>query len=219
MSLDFGDNETMTKLKWIIWPATGLVIIWSIVSAWSISSYGARSEERQADAIVVLGAAAWGARPSPVFRERINHAVNLYHGGYAPRIIFTGGKVPGDRFAESEVAQAYAIRQGVAPEDTLVETWSTNTEENLAYARQIATEAGLSTFIVVSDPFHMKRAMLIAEDLGLEAYSSPTPTSRYRSFATQSVFLMRETYFYQRYRLAQVLSERLDDLIASLGAR
>lgn len=106
--------------------------------------------------------------------------------------------------AESEVAQQYAIKQGVALEDILVETFSKTTEQNLYHAQQLAIEHHLISLIIVSDPLHMKRAMLIAEDLGLTAYSAPTPTTRYRSFDTKLGFLVRETLYYQRYQLHRI---------------
>ncbi len=103
--------------------------------------------------------------------------------------------------AESEVAQQYAIKQGVAWDDILVETFSETTEQNLYYAQQLAIAHHLTSVIIISDPLHMKRAMLIAKDLGLTAYSAPTPTTRYRSFGTKLRFLVRETLYYQRYQL------------------
>jgi len=195
----------MLKFKRIVLLLTSILALWLSFSAWSIYSFAAVTDNRPADAIVVLGAAAWGVRPSPVFRERINHAIDLYHNGYAPLIIFTGGKLEGDLYTESEVARQYAIDRGVAAQDILVETVSTSTAENLHYAGQIAADHNLATLIIVSDPLHMKRAMLIAQDLGLDAYSSPTPTSRYRTLGPQTEFLMRETYFYQKYRLYRLL--------------
>lgn len=188
-------------MKQIALIAGFVLLVWTGYSAWSIASYAAYSGERRADGIIVLGAAPWGNRPSPVFRERINHAIRLYREGYASTIIFTGGGGGNNMLAESEVAQQYAIKQGVALDDILVETLSKTTEENLYYAQQLAIDHHLTSLIIVSDPLHMKRAMLIAEDLGLTAYSAPTPTTRYRSFDTKLRFLVRETLYYQRYQL------------------
>jgi len=171
------------------------------VSACTIALYANYANERQADSIIVLGAATWGNQPSPVFRERINHAIELWQQGYAPIIIFTGGTDDDEEAAEAEVARQYAIKHGVPPDSILIETVSRTTEQNLYYAKQLIVEHDLADSLIVSDPLHMKRAMLMAEDMGLEAYSSPTPTTRYRSWRTQLVFLARETYFYQTYLL------------------
>lgn len=189
-----------TKLR-VTLTLIGLLTIWIGYSGWSIFSYADYSNEEKADGIIVLGAAVWGDQPSPVFRERINHAINLYKDGYANTIIFTGGKDGDNELSEAEIAKQYATERGIAPDNILVEPFSRTTEQNLCYAQQLAVAHHLRTLIIVSDPLHMKRAMLIAEDIGLKAYSSPTPTTRYRSFITRVEFLIRETYYYQRYLL------------------
>jgi uncharacterized SAM-binding protein YcdF (DUF218 family) len=189
------------KLKQFVFVFILILLVWTSFSAYSIASYANHSTETQADGIIVLGAAVWKSQPSPVFRERINHAIELYKSGYASVIIFTGGKDDNNRLAESEVAKQYAVVRGIPANDILVETVSKTTEQNLYYAKQLASDHRLATLIIVSDPLHMKRAMLIAKDMGLQAYSSPTPTTRYRSWETQLEFLIREVYYYQRYLL------------------
>jgi uncharacterized SAM-binding protein YcdF (DUF218 family) len=192
--------STLT-LKRIALMPVGVLLAWTSFSAWSIYSYAGYSDKAKADGIVVLGAAAWKDQPSPVFQERINHAVQLYKDGYAPIIVFTGGKGDGEDVAESEAARQYAIKCGARPEAILVETQSKTTEQNLYYAGRLAADHQLKTLIIVSDPLHMKRAMVIAQDMGLKAYSSPTPTTRYQSFMAKLQFLARETYYHQRYLL------------------
>jgi uncharacterized SAM-binding protein YcdF (DUF218 family) len=189
------------------WPRVALLLIaapclWIALLGGRIYTYGWVSDSTPADAAVVLGAAVYRDRPSPVFRERINHAVDLYRSGRVGYLIFTGGFGPGDNFAESEAARDYAIASGVPAEAILIETVSTDTEENLAEAREIVAEMGFERILVVSDPLHMLRAMSIAADLGLDAASSPTPTSRYESLRTQMIFLAREIYFYSAYLFA-----------------
>ncbi|MCB0196821.1 MAG: YdcF family protein [Anaerolineae bacterium] len=181
------------------------VVIWLGFSAWSIAAFAGVSDDVEADAIIVLGAAAWGSRPSPVFRERINHGIYLYEQGQAGKLIFTGGQAEGDPLSEAEVARDYAVAHGIDPDDILIETTSTSTRLNLLYAKEVAEANNLDSFILVSDPLHMKRAVLIAHDLGLDVYSSPTPTTRYRSTKRQTQFLLRETYFYQKYLLLRPL--------------
>jgi uncharacterized SAM-binding protein YcdF (DUF218 family) len=182
--------------------ASALVLVGG--TAASIYRYGRIDDAEKADAASVLGAAAWGRRPSPVLRERLNHAILLYRQGYVPRLLFTGGQAKKSDPAESEVSRRYAIQQGVPAADILIEARSRSTEENLFYAREVARAHRLSTFLLVSDPLHMKRAMAIARDLGMDAHSSPTATSRFQSFGSQLPFLARETYFLLRYRLRHV---------------
>jgi uncharacterized SAM-binding protein YcdF (DUF218 family) len=161
-------------------------------------------EARPADAAIVLGAAVFRDRPSPVLRERINHAIWLYENSYVDVIILTGGVGWNDARSEAEVARQYALARGVPAAATLVETTSVNTLENLLNAQQVASAHNLHSFLLVSTPYHMKRAMAMAEDLDMEAYSSPTHTTRWISQATQSRAYMREVAGYIAYLLLRV---------------
>ncbi|MEN0641901.1 YdcF family protein [Alkalicoccobacillus gibsonii] len=166
---------------------------------YSIWAFTETNELVQADAAIVLGAAVWEGEPSPVFRERIHHSIWLYNNGYVDKIIFTGGRSEADLYAESEVARNYALERGVPENDGLIETKSTITEENLKEALSVLHLEGLETFTLVSDPLHMKRAMVMAQQLGMEAYSSSTPTTAYTTLATQVPFLLRELMYYMGY--------------------
>ena len=145
---------------------------------------------------MVLGAAAWDARPSPVFKERIRHAVKLYKAGKIQAIVFTGGRGSGARFAESEVGRNFARGLGVPDEVMHIETKSLKTIENLHAAKRIADTEMFSNLLIVSDPLHMCRAMAVARHLDLLAAPSPTPSTRYRSFKTKADFALRETLYY-----------------------
>lgn len=177
----------------------GSFLIFVAYSAFSIWSFGKEIQLDNTDVAVVLGAAVWDDEPSPVLRERINHSIWLYEKGYVEKIIFTGGKGDWDKFAESEVARNYAIEHHVDPEDILIETKSRITEENLKYAYDTATDEGFETFAIVSDPLHMKRAILMAKNTKMEAYSSPTQSSVYKTLNSKIPFLFRELFFYIGY--------------------
>lgn len=176
-----------------------IFLVFICYSAYNIWSFSDRVQFVKSDAAVVLGAAVWDGEPSPVFRERINHSIWLYENDYVDKIIFTGGRGDGDKYAESEIARDYAIKNNVDPEDILIETKSTITEENLKYAYDIATNNNLKTFLIVSDPLHMKRAILMAKDTGMNAYSSPTQTSVYKTLNSKVPFFFREIFFYTGY--------------------
>lgn len=178
-----------------------LGLVFGLVVAAEVYRYSQQTDERPADAAVVLGAAVWRDQPSPVLRERINHAIDLYRSGRVQVIIFTGGIGERDMLAESEVARQYAIARGVPAEAILIETRSTSTYENLAFARQVAAEHGLNSFLIVSTPYHMKRAMALARDLDMEAYTSPTRTIRWISPYTQTRAYVREVVGYMAYLL------------------
>lgn len=169
--------------------------------AFSIWSFGNKSQLVKTDAAIVLGAAVWDNKPSPVLRERINHAIWLYDNNYVNKIIFTGGKGEESKYSESEISRDYAIKNDVSSDDIIIETKSRITEENIKYAYEIATEKNLKTFTIVSDPLHMKRAMLMAKNTGINAYSSPTPSSVYKTLNSQVPFLLRELFFYTGYIL------------------
>lgn len=175
------------------------ILIFIAYSAFSIWSFSKKVQLVKTDVAVVLGAAAWDDEPSPVLRERVNHSIWLYEHGYVDKIIFTGGKGDGDKFAESEVAKVYAIKNNVNSEDILIETYSKITEENLRYAYDIATEKNFETFTIISDPLHMKRAILMAKNTGMEAYSSPTQSSVYKTWTSKIPFFIRELFFYTGY--------------------
>jgi uncharacterized SAM-binding protein YcdF (DUF218 family) len=193
--------------KWLVLVAVALIstLLLAISStASNIYLYGNSSNNIKADAAIVLGAAVWGEEPSPVFRERINHAINLYKNGYVKTIIFTGGVGESHEPAEAIVGKKYAIAQQVKAGDIFTETQSRTTHQNLKNALEVAKTHQLSKFLIVSDPLHMKRAVLMARGLGMDAHSSPTPTTRYRSFHSQMEFLSRETYFYFVYLVFKI---------------
>lgn len=175
--------------------------VWALFTAFSIYSFAQLDETTPADAAIVLGAAVYREQPSPVFRERINHAITLYQQGTVDALIFTGGVGRNDDRAESEAAREYALAAGIPEEAIYIETISTDTFQNLEQAQLIMQRHGFGIALIVSDPLHMQRAMSIAEDLDIEAYSSPTTTSRYESLRSQIWFLVREVLFNMSYTL------------------
>lgn len=180
-----------------------LALLWLIGVAVWINWVGQRDDAQPADAIIVLGAAAYDANPSPVFEERIRHGLDLHRQGLAGKLIFTGGYGgSAARFSESQVARRYALRHGVSEDAILIESVSRNTLENLQQAVLLMQAHDLHSAIIVSDPLHMSRALRISRDVGIDAVGSPTPTSRFRTFATQWRFLLAEVYFFHRDLIA-----------------
>ena len=176
-----------------------LLLLWLLgVAAWIIW-VGDRDQAAPADAIIVLGAAAYDAKPSPVFEERIRHGLELYRQGYAPKLIFTGGfGGTGARFSESQVARRYALKQGIPARDILIESRSRTTRQNLVEAKRLMEARGMRRAILVSDPLHMARALRLSDELGIDALASSTPSTRFRSFHTSWRFLAQEIYFFHR---------------------
>lgn len=191
-------------LKYIALGLCAAVIIYAAGTAVSIWNYASVDETRPADAAIVLGAGTADGEVSPVFRERINHGVWLYQSGYVNRLILTGGYGKGNTHSDAYTARQYAISLGVPEEDILIEEESTITQENIANAKAMMDAQSCQSALLVSDPLHMKRAMGMARDCGLEAYSSPTPTTRYVSLNTKLPFLAREVFFYLGYQAYRI---------------
>ncbi len=128
----------------------------------------------QVDALVVLGAAQYDGRPSPQLRARLNHALMLWQRDAAALIVVTGGKRAGDRFTEAETSRDYLVARGVPAEAIVVEPRGTSTFESLAAVRDDDVTRTLQRVVVVSDPYHVMRAQLVARELGFDATSSAT---------------------------------------------
>ena len=187
------------RFKKIVLCIALLLFLYIVGTAISIVKYGETDEKKSVDVAIVLGAATSNGEVSPVYRERINHGIWLYENGYAEYLILTGGKAQGNEMSDACVAKRYAISQGVPAEVIYIEEVSTITEENLQEAKKIMKDNDWTDALVVSDPLHMKRAMLMAKDFGIDAYSSPTPTTMYQSWKTKLPFLAREEFFYIGY--------------------
>jgi uncharacterized SAM-binding protein YcdF (DUF218 family) len=129
------------------------------------------------DAIVVLGAAQYNGRPSDALAARLDHAIELYKDGYAPYLITTGSNLPGDWTTEAEVGRKYALAHGVPASAILVEKTSHNTLQQMQNVQSLLGAHGLHTALFVSDRSHMLRVLRLAQDQGIEGWSSPTDTS------------------------------------------
>jgi uncharacterized SAM-binding protein YcdF (DUF218 family) len=188
--------------------AGGLVVLLLLLAypawlAFRIWQQSRRDELAPADAIVVLGAAQYDGRPSAVFRARLDHALYLYHEGFAATIIVTGGKQPGDRFTEAEAGRDYLSTQGV-PEDAIVmESKGRTTLESLRAVADLAPDAGIKSILLVSDPLHSARVKRMATDLGFErALASPASyVELNRSRLTKARELVREVASLLAYEL------------------
>jgi uncharacterized SAM-binding protein YcdF (DUF218 family) len=152
------------------------------LSAWllcllSVIAWGARDMARPSDAIVVLGAAQYAGRPSPVLKARLDHAVGLWKRGIAARLVLTGGRGVGDTISEAEVGRRYVMKAGVADSAILLETEGRTTSASLSAVADIMNEMRLERAVLVSDPFHMLRLQIVSGRLGVESVTSPTRTS------------------------------------------
>jgi uncharacterized SAM-binding protein YcdF (DUF218 family) len=162
----------------------GLLLVVAYTT-WRIWDQGNQDDGRPADAIVVLGAAQYNGVPSPIYRARLDHAIDLYEQGLAPTLVMTGGKLPGDKTTEAEAGRAYAVAHGVPEEAILVEDRGRTTLESLRTVGAMLRDRGLDSAVFVSDRTHMLRVLRIAHDQGLEAFGSPTRTSPIEGSASE----------------------------------
>ncbi len=149
-----------------------------LATAWiaiRVERQATREEAQSADVIVVLGAAEYRGRPSPVLRARLDHALDLYRKRLAPRIMTTGGAGGDPVFTEGDVGRDYLTSQGVAPEAIVVEREGASTVASTALAGEIMRRMGLQSAIVVSDGYHIYRVKKMLEGRGLTVYGSPRP--------------------------------------------
>lgn len=155
----------------------GVVLVAWVVSMVLVDRAGRRDEAQGADAIVVLGAAQYVGRPSPVLRARVDHAVSLWKRGLAPTLILTGGTGVGDTTSEAAVARKYAMSRGIPDRAIVLEIKGRTTSESMRAVARIMDDRERKSVILVSDPFHMLRLSILARRFGLEPYTSPTRTS------------------------------------------
>ena len=167
-----------------LWLCSLLAVLW----------VGARDHAAPADAIIVLGAAQYSGRPSPVLQARLDQALALYRRGLAPRVILTGGTAPGDRTSEAAVGRSYLRRAGVPATAMLMETEGTTTRTSLSAVAAFAESLAIRRVIVVSDPFHLLRARTIARRLGFDALTSPAHRLPLRTWIlSQPRYLVEES--------------------------
>jgi uncharacterized SAM-binding protein YcdF (DUF218 family) len=172
-----------------------VILLW-LLSLGAVLAAGAFPDERPADAILVLGAAQYNGRPSPVLRARLDHALALHRAGRARWIIFTGGIGAGDTLSEAEVSRRYAVRRGVPDSLILLERQGQTSAQSVRAATQLMRERGLRSALVVSDSYHMMRLELLVRRGGIRPFRAPAPdapidraahTTRWRYIARESI--------------------------------
>ena len=156
-----------------------VVIVFAVwlVSVSAVVMWSKRDEARPAQAIVVLGAAQYAGKPSPVLRARLDHALDLWNRHLASVLILTGGTGTGDTTSEAAVGRTYVRRRGVPDSAILEENEGRTTSESMRAVAGMLEVRGLQSALLVSDPFHMLRLRILARRFGFTPYTSPTQTS------------------------------------------
>jgi uncharacterized SAM-binding protein YcdF (DUF218 family) len=148
-----------------------------LISAAAVLIWSYRDEARPAQAIVVLGAAQYAGKPSPVLKARLDHALDLWNRHLATLLILTGGTGSGDTTSEAAVGRSYARKHGVPDSAILVESEGRTTSASMRAVAGMLEVRGLQSALLVSDPFHMLRLRILARRFGFTPYTSPTQTS------------------------------------------
>ncbi len=182
------------------WFAAGLALLILMAAAvifgiMALVYLQARTDEaRPVDAIVVMGAAQYNGRPSPVFEARLQHALALYEQGLAPVIVVTGGKQPGDAYTEAEAATGWLVDRGVPEGAILIENEGRSTWDSIRGVPAVLPADGETSVLVVSDGFHLLRSEVMLRNLGYHAYSSAAPGSPIEAWTSVELgYVIRET--------------------------
>jgi uncharacterized SAM-binding protein YcdF (DUF218 family) len=154
-----------------------LYVVANIAQVWVV---GRSDQARSVDAIVVMGVAQYDGRPSPQLQARLDHVLALWGTGVTQLVITTGGNQPGDRFTEARASADYLIAGGIDETLIAMEDIGSTSLQSLRGVAEIMKSRNLESVLIVTDPYHALRSRLIAQDLGLVAYVSPTPSSTVR---------------------------------------
>jgi len=191
----------------VIRVALGLVLLGGVgvgVKLFSVATDIRRQsdvdEAQPADVILVLGAAEYRGRPSPILEARLNHALFLYRQGLAPRIITTGGKGGDPMFTEGEVGRAYLSRHGIPSEAIIVESEGETTVHSTAAAAEIMRRMDLHSCIVVSDGYHIYRVKRMLQFDGIHVYGSPRPEEPHHGWRQEWIYL-RQAIAFELWRI------------------
>jgi uncharacterized SAM-binding protein YcdF (DUF218 family) len=175
--------------------------LWAAYVALRVATVGERDEPHPAHAVVVLGTREYSGWPSPPFGARLDHALSLYAEGLAPLVIVAGGDPEGDSYTEAAAGVRYLEHQGL-PAEALLTVGGNNTYENLREVKALAEQESLESVLLVSERFHMLRSLVMAEDLEIQVYGSPTNTSpRDHNPALRFYYMLREVAAYSAYVL------------------
>jgi uncharacterized SAM-binding protein YcdF (DUF218 family) len=194
------------------------LVVYVLVTLVQVVLASRRDGAASADAVVVLGAAQYDCRPSPVLQHRLDHAHDLYDEGVASTIVVTGGKRQGDRCTEAQAGADHLRADGVPDEDLLLEVQGRNSWESLAAAALILRDRGMTDVVLVTDGYHALRVQAIAEDLGLNASVSPSDNGgSVPDYAreTVAVAIGRVIGFHRLVDLDTHVEDRIDESISN----
>ena len=191
-------------LKWGVFAGLAVLVAFLIYGVYiygQIRDWAVRDDVHPADAIVVLGAAQYNGRPSPVLKARLDHAFDLYRKGYARTIITTGSYGPDPNFSEAQVSTKYLMQRGMDSSNIITDQGGGSTYDSIDAASGLLKAKGWKTALVVSDGFHLYRVKRMFTDKGIVAYTSPAPNSPIEVASSQRFWhSLREVVLFSAYR-------------------
>jgi uncharacterized SAM-binding protein YcdF (DUF218 family) len=179
----------------------GAVVVGYTTLIVNVYRHGEQEDRGEADAIVVLGAAQWHGKPSPMFQARLDRAYMLYQSGYASFIFITGGVGAGSTISDAHVGKEYLVSKGVDEHTILIEEKSRTTWQNLNQVKSVFDTKQFNTMLLVSHDFHIMRAKKMARDLGMEIHVAPVRTN---NALGKFGFVTREAGLYLVYLLFEI---------------
>jgi uncharacterized SAM-binding protein YcdF (DUF218 family) len=195
------------RVSWMRRAVLGTVLVLVMVAggtAFRVWQVAREDDRHHADAIVVLGAAQYNGKPSPIFQSRLRKAMQLYEDGVADRIVTAGGNREGDNYTEASAGAGWLVEQGVPNEDTVAVGEGNDTLGSLRAVAETFDERGWHTAVLVSDPWHSLRARTMADDSGMDTWTSPTHSGPIvQTRETQFAYIYRETGALLFYRLTK----------------
>ncbi len=193
------------RLVLLVGLALLLIVAYTTITYLQVRGVAATDEAGPADAIVVLGAAQYNGRPSPVFRARLDHALKLFEEGHANVIVTTGGFGPDPNFSEAHVATEYLSEHGVDSSQIVTEQASGTTYDTVLAVVRLMQSNGWITALIVSDGFHLYRVRQIFEDNAVQTLASPAPDSLIEmSRTSRAWYSLREVLLITVYRLGRL---------------
>jgi uncharacterized SAM-binding protein YcdF (DUF218 family) len=193
-------HPIISALSFLVAAILGLLVA-TAVAVWNAAHTDDARRIDRADVIVVLGAAQYDGRPSPVFEGRLRQAELLYRESRSPRVLVLGSNQPGDATTEADAGRNFLIAEGLPANAVYADPRGHTTYESLEAAARFMRERDLHSAFLVSDPWHNLRIKRMAGDLGIQAYASATWHSAARSEGTRLAGYVRETFAYLYYRI------------------
>lgn len=197
----FGWVVSLLLLALILVPAAALLNV----------LYAAHNDDRTVtDTSIVLGAAQFWGKPSPVLEARLSHAASLYQEQINPRITTVGGKKSGDKTTEAQAGKDWLVQQGIPRGHVVAVATGHDTLTSLQAVAHVMQAKGWTSATIVTDPAHEARCLAIARALGIDAHGSPTQTGDGSTLTFD--YVVRETggllYFWlvERWGLDQIVT-------------